>query len=92
MLYVGGNFLLDGEINCSGLSGGAGGLGRANRSGGGGGGGGGGSIYILHNGSQTVTGNLNVNGGDGGTAPNDGLPGSAGGIGTATVKQYEETA
>lgn len=74
LLYVGGNLYLEGTIDCSGLNGGS-----PN-----GGGGGGGSIYVVHNGSQTVTGNFNVNGGASG-----GGNGEAGGVGTTTVKEYE---
>lgn len=101
LLYVGGNFYADGRIDCSGKAGGTGGNARSYGSGGGGGGGGGGSIYILHKGTQIVTGSLTVSGGAGGSggvtkSPDGsyahGSPGAAGGIGTATVKQYEETA
>lgn len=95
LLFVGGNVYIDGTINCSGLAGGNGGF--SNQfGGGGGGGGGGGSIYILHRGTQTVTGSLNVNGGSGGQAGGGSeatsYPGSPGSIGTATVKQYTEEA
>lgn len=101
LLFVGGNFTLDGVIDCSGKAGGNGGRGYYWGSGGGGGGGGGGSIYIEHIGAKTITGNLNISGGTGGNGgvsanPSEswvnGSPGTAGGIGTATVKQYEETA
>ena len=74
LLYVGGNFFLEGTVDCSGLNGGS-----PN-----GGGGGGGSIYVVHNGTQTVTGNLLVSGGASG-----GGNGEAGGVGTTTVKEYE---
>lgn len=94
MLYVGGNFYVDGTVDCSGKNGGNGGnlSGRAN--GGGGGGGGGGSIYILYMGAKTVTGSLNVNGGEGGRwLSSNASDGAAGTIGTTTIKQYtEETA
>ena len=74
LLYVGGNFFLEGTVDCSGLNGGS-----PN-----GGGGGGGAIYVVHNGTQTVTGNLLVSGGASG-----GGNGEAGGVGTTTVKEYE---
>lgn len=112
MLYVGGNVSIDGNINCNGLNGGNGGNAKVDRDvncgaggGAGGGGGGGGSIYIVHNGTQTITGNLNVNGGVGGSPGASyqywgtggivsGGPGSSsgesGGIGTTTIKQYEK--
>lgn len=88
MLYIGGNLSLDGSILCNGLDGGNGGRGADAKSGtgGGGGGGGGGSVYIVFNGTQTITGNLNVNGG----ASGSGSPGEAGAIGTTTIKQYEK--
>lgn len=99
LLFVGGNFTLDGSIDCSGKAGGNGGMGYYWGSGGGGGGGGGGSIYIEHNGPQTITGNLNVSGGtggNGGVSANpleswvNGSPGAAGTVGTTTIKQYEK--
>lgn len=104
LLYVGGNVSIDGNILCNGLVGGNGGGAKSSTGinkcacgGAGGGGGGGGSIYIVHNGTQTVTGNLNVNGGVGGSAgPSDGTTlwystaGDAGAIGTTTIKQYEK--
>lgn len=80
LIYVGGNFELSGAINCNGLNGGQPGV-NSGRYAASGGGGGGGSIYIVHKGTQTVTGNLEVNGGTGG---------NAGGIGTTTIKQYEK--
>ena len=94
LVYVGGNFFFDGTIDCSGKNGGNGGnLTTIGRGGGGGGGGGGGSIYVLHMGTQTVTGGFNVNGGSGGAARtgDTATNGAAGGIGTTTIKQYEET-
>lgn len=82
LLYIGGDFLLDGDVRCNGLDGGNGGAGPSvSAKAPDGGGGGGGSIYVVHNGTQTVTGNLNVNGGTGG---------NAGSIGTTTIKQYEK--
>ena len=105
MLYVGGNLYLDGSILCNGLAGGNGGGAKDSDSrqtcacgGAGGGGGGGGAIYIVHFGAQIVAGNLNVNGGAGGTAgPSNGdvggfvsTNGESGAIGTTTIKQYEK--
>lgn len=82
LLYSGGVLSISGSILCNGLNGGAPGN-SGYRGASSGGGGGGGSIYIIHNGTQTVTGSLNVNGGTGG---------NSGGIGTTTIKQYTETA
>lgn len=81
LLYVGGNLIIDGAIKANGLAGGTGGAGgsTAYGTGGGGGGGGGGAIYILHRGTYSNTGGLQVNGGTGG---------NAGGVGSVTVIQY----
>lgn len=83
LLYIGGRLEIDGAIKCNGLNGGAGGKTSLSPygDGGDGGGGGGGAIYILHRGTYTSTGLLQVNGGTGG---------NAGGIGSITVIQYEE--
>ena len=111
LLYVGGDVSMDGNILCNGLDGGSGGRGitteRVNYwavGGAGGGGGGGGAIYIVHFGTFTNTGNLNVNGGAGGSQgvsqgyQTGGIrenttmstAGEAGAIGTTTIKQYEK--
>lgn len=94
LLYVGGNLLIDGRILCNGLSGGNGGN-RAyyNDDGAGGGGGGAGAIYILHRGTYTNTGALQVNGGAAGATGSAGIgarPGNAGGIGSITVIQGDK--
>lgn len=83
LLYVGGNLIIDGAIKANGLAGGTGGAGgsTAYGTGGGGGGGGGGAIYILHRGTYSNTGGLQVNGGTGG---------NAGGIGSITVIQHTD--
>lgn len=99
LLYVGGNLLIDGVIKSNGLKGGNGADGGdgsvdGNRAGAGGGagGGGGGAIYILHNGSYTNTGLLQVNGGNGGVGGVGSTAvasnGVAGGIGSITVIQH----
>ena len=101
LLYVGGTVMIDGSIDCSGKSGGNGGSAAYGSGGGSGGGAGGGAVYILHMGTQTITGSLDVSGGNPGSVGasggpsnifHSGSPGTAGGIGTATVKQYTEEA
>ena len=99
LLYVGGNLQLEGTMSCVGLQGGNGGT-SSNQTaamgspGSGGGGGGGGAIYIVHNGTVSNSANLNVNGGQagaGGYAPLGSSPsGVAGGLGSITIKQYEQ--
>ena len=91
LLFVGGNLLIDGNIKCNGLNGGNGGTAGTSaygtgHDGSGGGGGGGGAIYILHRGSYTNTGLMQVNGGQAGTGQ---TTGTAGGIGSITVIQQE---
>lgn len=89
LLYVGGNLTIEGTVSCNGLPGGNGldiDPWSPATPGSGGGGGGGGSIYIVYNGEIVNTGNLQANGGTGGTGQ---LPGNAGGLGTVTVKKYE---
>ena len=93
LLYVGGNLLIDGRILCNGLSGGSAGdtVGTTKSGdGGAGGGAGGGAIYILHRGSYTNTGSLQVNGGAAGAAGTVGTAGTAGGIGSITVIQGDK--
>lgn len=94
MLYAGGDMSLDGcTINCNGAQGGNGGTnsGNSNLGGGGGGGGGGGAIYFVHfnplSESDLLAMSLNVNGGLGGGGLHSG---SAGGLGSVTIKQYEK--
>ena len=94
MLYAGGDLSLDGcTINCNGAQGGNGGTnsGNSNLGGGGGGGGGGGAIYFVHfnplSASDLLAMSLNANGGLGGSGVNSG---TAGGIGSVTVKRYEK--
>ena len=83
LLYIGGRLVIDGTIKCNGLNGGAGGKTSLSPygDGGDGGGGGGGAIYILHRGTYTNTGVLQVNGGTGG---------NAGGVGSITVIQQDK--
>ncbi|MGX8710216.1 MAG: hypothetical protein ACQGTM_08215 [bacterium] len=98
LLYVGGNLLIDGFIECDGLTGGRGGDSAYkywwSGAGGGGGGGGGGAIYICHRKTFTNIGNFKVNGGLGGspgtqsTSSRDETSGSAGGVGSITVVQW----
>ena len=93
MLYAGGNLTINGSVLCNGGSGGSGGNGK--NGGSGGGGGGGGAIYIVHNGGIVNNGALSVNGGSGGGGGvtvsyyKAGNAGSAGGIGSVTIKQDE---
>lgn len=98
LLYVGGDFYMEGRIYCNGLKGGnGGGVGSnsssSSRGGHGGGGGGGGAVYIYHRGVYLNTGTIQVNGGSGGEggqrkAPNKGEPGIAGGVGSITVIKH----
>lgn len=105
-LYVGGELEIDGAIKCDGLNGTPGGSSQwntdnlSNSGGGGGGAGGGGCIYIVHNGSSTITGQLTVYGGTGGDYGRgygngsgegygvDGTAGENGGNGAVVTKQY----
>lgn len=97
ILYVGGNLIINGTINCNGLNGNTGGSSTVSRSGtggGGGGGGGGGAVYIIYNETITNNGAFLVNGGtggDGGTGSDgNGVSGNAGTIGTYTILSYDE--
>lgn len=95
LLYVGGLLKIDGNILCNGGNGGAIPYvvrdANAAFTGTPGGGAGGGAIYILYNQTIAHTGNLNANGGKAGTVVTS-TPitlGTAGGIGSVTIKKYE---
>ena len=80
LLFVGGDLIIDGSIKANGLNGGAAGSSSLKgRKAGQGGGGGGGAIYMLHRGTYTNTGLLQVNGGTGA---------QSGGVGSITVIQH----
>ena len=85
---------MEGTIDCSGGNGGNGGESEwsSAQDAGGAGGAGGGAIYIVHNEPTiTNTASLLVNGGTAGTGYNSAVDSMvAGGIGSITIKQYEE--